>query len=147
VATLASGSRAVRAAGRGLLLPARPGDPRYARRLAADIDRRAAHGHTPALSAAPTRAFWLNQVEGCFSTLRGQPRSGSSLHRSCQLRKHIDACIAGDNASAEPFAWTKSLAALDHEPLRQGRPALHLALPARGGCRHAYSQSLRRCQR
>jgi DDE superfamily endonuclease len=43
----------------------------------------------------PTRASWLNQVEGWFSILQG-------------LKAHMDAFIDTYNIDAEPFVWTKS---------------------------------------
>ena len=56
----------------------------------------------------PTRASWLNQVEGWFSILQGQSLTGASFTSVQQLRKHIDAFIETYNEDAEPFAWTKS---------------------------------------
>lgn len=56
----------------------------------------------------PTRASWLNQVEGWFSILQGQSLSGASFTSVEQLREHIDAFIDTYNEDAEPFAWTKS---------------------------------------
>jgi transposase len=56
----------------------------------------------------PTRASWLNQVEGWFSILQGQSLSGASFTSVQQLREHIDAFIDTYNEDAEPFAWTKS---------------------------------------
>jgi transposase len=56
----------------------------------------------------PTRASWLNQVEGWFSILQGQSLAGASFTSVEQLRQHIDAFIDTYNEDAEPFAWTKS---------------------------------------
>jgi transposase len=56
----------------------------------------------------PTRASWLNQVEGWFSILQGQSLTGASFTSVEQLREHIDAFIETYNEDAEPFAWTKS---------------------------------------
>jgi transposase len=56
----------------------------------------------------PTRASWLNQVEGWFSILQGQSLTGTSFTSVEQLRQHIDAFIETYNEDAEPFAWTKS---------------------------------------
>lgn len=56
----------------------------------------------------PTRASWLNQVEGWFSILQGQSLDGTSFKSVEQLREHIDAFIADYNETAEPFVWTKS---------------------------------------
>ena len=56
----------------------------------------------------PTRASWLNQVEGWFSILQGQSLTGASFTSVEQLRQHIDAFIDTYNQGAEPFAWTKS---------------------------------------
>ena len=56
----------------------------------------------------PTRASWLNQVEGWFSILQGQSLTGASFTSVEQLRQHIDAFIETYNDNAEPFAWTKS---------------------------------------
>jgi transposase len=56
----------------------------------------------------PTRASWLNQVEGWFSILQGQSLTGASFTSVEQLRAHIDAFIDTYNEDAEPFAWTKS---------------------------------------
>ena len=56
----------------------------------------------------PTRASWLNQVEGWFSILQGQSLTGASFTSVEQLRGHIDAFIDTYNEDAEPFAWTKS---------------------------------------
>ena len=56
----------------------------------------------------PTRASWLNQVEGWFSILQGQSLAGASFTSVQQLREHIDAFIDTYNEHAEPFAWTKS---------------------------------------
>ena len=56
----------------------------------------------------PTRASWLNQVEGWFSILQGQSLTGASFTSVEQLREHIDAFIEAYNEDAEPFAWTKS---------------------------------------
>ena len=56
----------------------------------------------------PTRASWLNQVEGWFSILQGQSLTGASFTSVEQLRQHIDAFIDTYNEHAEPFAWTKS---------------------------------------
>jgi hypothetical protein len=53
----------------------------------------------------PTRASWLNQVEGWFSILQGQ--SLTSFTSVEQLSQHIDAFIETYNEDAEPFAWTK----------------------------------------
>lgn len=55
----------------------------------------------------PTRASWLNQVEGWFSILQGQSLTGASFTSVEQLREHIDAFIETYNEDAEPFAWTK----------------------------------------
>ena len=55
----------------------------------------------------PTRASWLNQVEGWFSILQGQSLTGASF-TSVELREHIDAVMDTCNEDAEPFAWTKS---------------------------------------
>ena len=56
----------------------------------------------------PTRASWLNQVEGWFSILQGQSLAGASFTSVEQLRQHIDAFIDSYNQDAEPFAWAKS---------------------------------------
>src|SRR5712671_4136291 len=56
----------------------------------------------------PTRASWLNQVEGWFSILQGQSLTGASFTSVEQLKKHIDAFIESYNEDAEPFVWTKS---------------------------------------
>jgi transposase len=56
----------------------------------------------------PTRASWLNQVEGWFSILQGQSLTGASFTSVEQLKEHIDAFIESYNANAEPFVWTKS---------------------------------------
>jgi transposase len=56
----------------------------------------------------PTRASWLNQVEGWFSILQGQSLTGASFTSVEQLKEHIDAFIETYNEKAEPFVWTKS---------------------------------------
>ncbi len=56
----------------------------------------------------PTRASWLNQVEGWFSILQGQSLTGASFTSVEQLKEHIDAFIERYNDNAEPFVWTKS---------------------------------------
>src|SRR5438270_978205 len=56
----------------------------------------------------PTRASWLNQVEGWFSILQGQSLTGASFTSVEQLKEHIDAFIQRYNENAEPFVWTKS---------------------------------------
>ena len=56
----------------------------------------------------PTRASWLNQVEGWFSILQGQSLTGASFTSVEQLKEHIDAFIARYNQDAEPFVWTKA---------------------------------------
>ena len=56
----------------------------------------------------PTRASWLNQVEGWFSILQGQSLTGASFTSVQQLKEHIDAFIRNYNKYAEPFVWTKS---------------------------------------
>ncbi len=56
----------------------------------------------------PTRASWLNQVEGWFSILQGQSLTGASFTSVEQLKEHIDAFIDTYHEDAEPFAWTKS---------------------------------------
>jgi len=56
----------------------------------------------------PTRASWLNQVEGWFSILQGQSLTGASFTSVEQLKEHIDAFIERYNEDAEPFVWTKS---------------------------------------
>jgi len=56
----------------------------------------------------PTRASWLNQVEGWFSILQGQSLSGASFISVEQLKEHIDAFIETYNETAEPFVWTKA---------------------------------------
>jgi transposase len=56
----------------------------------------------------PTRASWLNQVEGWFSILQGQSLTGASFTSVEQLRQHIDAFIDTYNEDAQPFLWTKS---------------------------------------
>jgi transposase len=56
----------------------------------------------------PTRASWLNQVEGWFSILQGQSLTGATFTSVVQLKAHIDAFIAAYNDDAEPFVWTKS---------------------------------------
>lgn len=56
----------------------------------------------------PTRASWLNQVEGWFSILQGQSLTGASFDSLDQLKQHIDAFIRYYNETAEPFIWTKS---------------------------------------
>src|SRR5437773_2566228 len=56
----------------------------------------------------PTRASWLNQVQGWFSILQGQSLTGASFTSVEQLKQHIDAFIERYNENAEPFVWTKS---------------------------------------
>ena len=56
----------------------------------------------------PTRASWLNQVEGWFSILQGQSLAGASFSSVEQLKQHINDFIETYNATAEPFVWTKS---------------------------------------
>src|SRR5215467_4552744 len=56
----------------------------------------------------PTRASWLNQVEGWFSVLQGQSLAGASFSSVEQLKQHINAFIETYNETAEPFVWTKS---------------------------------------
>jgi len=56
----------------------------------------------------PTRASWLNQVEGWFSILQGQSLTGASFTSVEQLKNHMDAFIKTYNENAEPFVWTKS---------------------------------------
>ena len=56
----------------------------------------------------PTRASWLNQVEGWFSILQGQSLTGASFTSVEQLKKHINAFIDNYNEDAEPFVWAKS---------------------------------------
>lgn len=56
----------------------------------------------------PTRASWLNQVEGWFSILQGQSLTGASFISVEQLKAHMDAFIETYNEHAEPFVWTKS---------------------------------------
>lgn len=56
----------------------------------------------------PTRASWLNQVEGWFSILQGQSLTGASFTSVEQLKQYIDAFIETYNEDAEPFVWTKS---------------------------------------
>ena len=56
----------------------------------------------------PTRASWLNQVEGWFSILQSQSLTGASFTSVEQLKEHIDAFIDNYNEQAEPFVWTKS---------------------------------------
>ena len=56
----------------------------------------------------PTRASWLNQVEGWFSILQGQSLTGASFTSVEQLKAHMDAFIETYNEDAEPFIWTKS---------------------------------------
>jgi transposase len=55
----------------------------------------------------PTRSSWLNQVETWFSTLQGQSLNGASFTDVTQLQEHIDAFIAANNQTAQPFALTK----------------------------------------
>jgi transposase len=56
----------------------------------------------------PTRASWLNQVEGWFSILQGQSLAGASFSSVEQLKQHINDFIETYNKTAEPFVWTKS---------------------------------------
>ena len=56
----------------------------------------------------PTRASWLNQIEGWFSILQGQSLTGASFTSVEHLKEHIDAFIERYNQNAEPFVWTKS---------------------------------------
>ena len=56
----------------------------------------------------PTRASWLNQVEGWFSILQGQSLTGASFTSVEQLIAHMDAFVETYNEDAEPFVWTKS---------------------------------------
>ena len=56
----------------------------------------------------PTRASWLNQVEGWFSILQGQSLTGASFTSVEQLKAHMDAFIETYNEDAEPFVWTRS---------------------------------------
>lgn len=56
----------------------------------------------------PTRASWLNQVEGWFSILQGQSLAGASFSSVEQLKQHINDFIETYNETAEPFVWTKS---------------------------------------
>ncbi len=56
----------------------------------------------------PTRASWLNQVEGWFSILQSQSLTGASFTSVEQVKQHIDAFIKAYNKHAEPFVWTKS---------------------------------------
>src|SRR5271170_884349 len=66
----------------------------------------------------PTRASWLNQVEGWFSILQGQSLTGASFTSVEQLKEHINAFIENYNEDAEPFVWTKSKA---HQRRVKGR--------------------------
>src|SRR6266540_4172131 len=45
----------------------------------------------------PTRASWLNQVEGWFSILQGQSLTGASFTSLEHLKEHIDAFIQSYN--------------------------------------------------
>ena len=56
----------------------------------------------------PTRASWLNQVEGWFSNLLGQSLTGASFTSVEQLKAHMDAFIATYNEDARPFVSTRS---------------------------------------
>jgi hypothetical protein len=56
----------------------------------------------------PTRASWLNQVEGWFPILQGQSLTGATFNSVEHLKAHIDAFINAYNDDAEPFVWTKS---------------------------------------
>ncbi len=56
----------------------------------------------------PTRASWLNQVEGWFSILQGQSLTGASFTSVEQVKAHIDAFNETYNEDAEPFVWTNS---------------------------------------
>jgi DDE superfamily endonuclease len=55
----------------------------------------------------PTRASWLNQVEGWLSILQGQSLNDASFTSVEQLKEHIDAFIDRYNQNAEPFVCTK----------------------------------------
>jgi hypothetical protein len=61
----------------------------------------------PLVTFHPTRASWLNQVEGWFSILQGQSLIGATFTSVAQLEAHIDAFIETYNDDA-PFVWTKS---------------------------------------
>jgi len=56
----------------------------------------------------PTRASWLNQVEGWFSILQDQSLTGASFTSVEELKQHINAFVKAYNKHAEPFIWTKS---------------------------------------
>jgi transposase len=66
----------------------------------------------------PTRASWLNQIEGWFSILQGQSLTGASFTSVEQLKEHIDAFIERYNQNGELFVWTKSR---DHQRRVKGR--------------------------
>jgi transposase len=55
----------------------------------------------------PTSASWLNQVEGLFGILTKQSLSLTDFTGKADLRRHIEAYLAGWNANPTPFVWTK----------------------------------------
>ncbi len=66
----------------------------------------------------PTRAKWLNQVEGWFSILQGKSLKDASFTSVEQVKEHINAFVETYIEDAEPFAWTKSKA---HQRRVKGR--------------------------
>jgi len=60
----------------------------------------------------PTRASWLNQVEGFFGILGTQSLSRTDLHSTRALPDHLRAYLRAWNRCPTPFAWTKPAQAI-----------------------------------
>jgi transposase len=54
----------------------------------------------------PTRASWLNQVEGFIDVLGKQSLPGTDRSKKA-LREHLRAYLRAWNQSSTPFEWTK----------------------------------------
>ena len=68
----------------------------------------------------PTRASWLNQVEGFFSILTRRSLRQTSFVSRGELKKHLRAFLAAWNTNPTPFVWTKSA----HKIVRDHRKML-----------------------
>jgi hypothetical protein len=65
----------------------------------------------------PTSASWLNAVENFFSKMTRQRIRRGVFHSIADLQAAINAYLAEQNASAQPFVWTETISG-------QNRPLL-----------------------
>jgi transposase len=82
----------------------------------------------------PTRASWLNQIEGFFGILAKQSLSVTDFHSTRALQDHLIAYLRAWNENPTPFEWTKPARAL----IRSHKRMLdRISTAVHDGARHA----------